>query len=111
MDFKKMLTDRHEYAVKWKEKTGGKVLGYFEPYFPEEIAYAAGILPVRVMAEHEPDAISSKWIYGACYPAKDLIRSCYTGEKRTPHRRGKTASGGNSGIRSLPRAETCFPCR
>ena len=63
MDFKKMVADRHAYASAWKERTGGKVLGYFETYFPEEVAYAAGVLPVRLLAEHEPDIISDKWIY------------------------------------------------
>ena len=43
--FKKMIADRHEYAKAWKERTGGKVIGWTEPYFPEEIAYAAGMLP------------------------------------------------------------------
>jgi benzoyl-CoA reductase subunit C len=33
--------DRHDYAKEWKERTGGKVLGYFQVYFPEELAHAA----------------------------------------------------------------------
>ena len=33
--------NRHEYAKEWKERTGGKVLGYFQVYFPEELAHAA----------------------------------------------------------------------
>lgn len=73
MDFKKMVQSRHEYARAWKERTGGKVIGYFEPYFPEEIAYAAGLLPVRILAGHEPDDISDKWIYASCYPSKDIV--------------------------------------
>ncbi|GMU55211.1 MAG: hypothetical protein AMXMBFR33_43570 [Candidatus Xenobia bacterium] len=32
---------------RWKEQ-GGKVLGHFQVYFPEEIAHAAGLLPVKV---------------------------------------------------------------
>jgi benzoyl-CoA reductase subunit C len=32
---------------KWRE-AGGKVLGHFQVYFPEELAHAAGILPVKV---------------------------------------------------------------
>jgi benzoyl-CoA reductase subunit C len=40
--------NRHVYAQEWKEKTGGKVLGYFCPQIPEEIVYAALILPVRI---------------------------------------------------------------
>ncbi len=32
---------------KWREQ-GGKVAGHFQVYFPEEIAHAAGMLPVKV---------------------------------------------------------------
>jgi benzoyl-CoA reductase subunit C len=32
---------------KWRER-GGKVLGHFQVYFPEELAHAAGMLPVKV---------------------------------------------------------------
>ncbi len=32
---------------RWRER-GGKVLGHFQVYFPEEIAHAAGWLPVKV---------------------------------------------------------------
>jgi benzoyl-CoA reductase subunit C len=32
---------------RWRER-GGKVLGHFQVYFPEELAHAAGMLPVKV---------------------------------------------------------------
>lgn len=32
---------------KWRE-SGGKVLGHFQVYFPEELAHAAGMLPVKL---------------------------------------------------------------
>ncbi|HSL69051.1 MAG TPA: 2-hydroxyacyl-CoA dehydratase, partial [Longimicrobiales bacterium] len=32
---------------RWREQ-GGKVLGHFQVYFPEELAHAAGLLPVKV---------------------------------------------------------------
>ena len=32
---------------RWREN-GGKVLGHFQVYFPEELAHAAGMLPVKV---------------------------------------------------------------
>jgi benzoyl-CoA reductase subunit C len=32
---------------RWRER-GGKVLGHFQVYFPEEMAHAAGMLPVKV---------------------------------------------------------------
>lgn len=71
--FKKIVKDRHEYARAWKERTGGKVLGYYETYFPEELAYAAGMLPVRFLTEYEPDSVSAKWLYGACYTVKNMV--------------------------------------
>jgi benzoyl-CoA reductase subunit C len=79
MDFKKMVADRHEYAKAWKARTGGKVVGWFEGYFPEEIAYAAGMLPVRVMGPHEPDSVSDKYLYGACYPCRDIASQFLAG--------------------------------
>ena len=42
------------------------MLGYYEPYTPEEIAYAAGLLPIRLLAEHEPDDITDRFMYGQC---------------------------------------------
>ncbi len=32
---------------RWRE-AGGKVLGHFQVYFPEEIAHAAGVLPLKI---------------------------------------------------------------
>ena len=32
---------------RWRER-GGRVLGHFQVYFPEELAHAAGLLPVKV---------------------------------------------------------------
>ena len=32
---------------RWRE-AGGKVLGHFQVYFPEEIAHAAGMLPLNM---------------------------------------------------------------
>jgi benzoyl-CoA reductase subunit C len=45
--------DRHLIASKWKEETGRKVIGVFCCNVPEELIYAAGMLPVRIMGEHE----------------------------------------------------------
>jgi benzoyl-CoA reductase subunit C len=43
------LIEDSDYAAvrQWRER-GGKVLGHFQVYFPEEIAHAAGMLPVKV---------------------------------------------------------------
>jgi len=37
------------YAAEWKKRTGGKVVGHFCSYTPEEIITAAGALPFRIL--------------------------------------------------------------
>lgn len=77
--FRRILENRHEYAKEWKKKTGGKVLGYFEPYMPEEIAYAAGVLPIRLLSQHEPDDVSDRQMYGSCYCTRDILNQFVKG--------------------------------
>ena len=77
--FKEILENRHEYAKEWKRRAGGKVLGYFETYMPEEIVYAAGMLPARVLARHEPDDLTDRQMYGNCYATKDMLNQFMLG--------------------------------
>ncbi len=67
------MKGRHDYARSWKERTGGRVLGYFCTYVPEEIVYAAGILPVRIMGSHEPQDVTEPYLYGGFCP---FCRDC-----------------------------------
>jgi len=43
------ILDDHDFPTvkRWREN-GGKVLGHFQVYFPEELAHACGILPVKI---------------------------------------------------------------
>jgi benzoyl-CoA reductase/2-hydroxyglutaryl-CoA dehydratase subunit BcrC/BadD/HgdB len=41
-------------AVKEWQATGRKVIGWFNPYIPEEIIHAAGMLPFEVTGDNEP---------------------------------------------------------
>ncbi len=66
--FKEWFENRHDYARKWKEKTGGKVVGYYCTYVPEEILYAAGILPVRILGSHEPESITRPYLHDMYCP-------------------------------------------
>jgi len=77
--FKNIVNSPHSYAREWKERTGGMVVGYYEPYFPEEIVYAAGMLPVRLMARHEPDDTSDRLMYGSCYNTRDILNQFIKG--------------------------------
>ena len=77
--FRKIIENRHEYAREWKVRTGGKIFGYYETYMPEEIVYAAGILPVRLLAKHMPDDITDRPMYGSCYVARDILNQMLNG--------------------------------
>jgi len=48
---------------RWRE-AGGKVLGHFQVYFPEELAHAAGVLPVKVRGA-PIDAMQSESRFGS----------------------------------------------
>jgi benzoyl-CoA reductase subunit C len=64
---------RHEYATDWKKRTGGKVLGYFCTYAPEEVLYAAGVLPVRILGGHETPSLVTPHIFDMWCP---FCRDC-----------------------------------
>lgn len=66
--FKEWVDNRHDYAQAWKARTGGKILGYMCCYAPEEIAYAAGILPVRIDSSHKPQSLSAAHMPGTFCP-------------------------------------------
>lgn len=71
--FQEWYDNRHEYAKHWKDKTGGKVLGYFCTYVPEEILYAADVLPVRILGSHEPQDMTEPHIFAMYCP---FCRDC-----------------------------------
>lgn len=52
IEFSETYRNRHKLAEDWK-KSGKKIFGYFCNYTPEEIIYAAGIIPVRIRGGSE----------------------------------------------------------
>lgn len=66
--FKEWYENRHAYAKQWKERTGGKVIGTFCTYVPEEILAAANILPARILGSHEPQDVTEPHIFGMFCP-------------------------------------------
>src|SRR4030042_6022518 len=62
--FKDWYDARHVYAKEWKKRTGGKVVGMLCTYQPEELFYAADILPVRIFGGHESPTISEPYMFG-----------------------------------------------
>ncbi len=71
--FSEWQKNRHEYAKEWQQRTGGKVMGYFCTYVPEEILYAAGVLPVRILGSHEPQDVTEPHIFAMFCP---FCRDC-----------------------------------
>lgn len=48
-----IYADPHTYARRWKERTGGRIVGCLGLDIPEEMILAAGMLPVQVKAHPE----------------------------------------------------------
>ncbi len=63
---------------RWRE-AGGKVLGHFQVYFPEEIAHAAGMLPFKVRgAAVEPTQSDSRFGSYLCSIIKTSLELALT---------------------------------
>ncbi|MBF8266060.1 MAG: benzoyl-CoA reductase, bzd-type, N subunit [Dehalococcoidia bacterium] len=81
VSFQDVVNNRHDYAKEWKARTGGKVIGYFCTYTPEEIIYAAGMLPVRIIGSNEPSEVSESHIPSMYCPfCRDCLAQGLTGK-------------------------------
>lgn len=58
--------DPYAAARDWKERTGGRVIGFFCCYAPEEIVHAAGALPVRITGENRVISLSGSHLQSYC---------------------------------------------
>ncbi|MBF8304608.1 MAG: benzoyl-CoA reductase, bzd-type, subunit, partial [Dehalococcoidia bacterium] len=61
-EFHEQFNQRHQYSRDWKARNNSQVIGYLCTYFPEEIIYAAGLLPVRLLGGHEPQDVAERHI-------------------------------------------------
>jgi len=61
-------TSRHpaDYARQWKERTGGKVVGNFCSYTPQELIVAAGALPYRILGSGADIARADSYLQAYC---------------------------------------------
>lgn len=72
--FEQWYTKRHDYQKAYKNKTGKKIVGYFCTYEPEELFYAADILPVRIMGSHEPQDVTEPHVFAMYCPyCRDVL--------------------------------------
>jgi benzoyl-CoA reductase subunit C len=64
---------------RWRE-AGGKVIGHFQVYFPEEIAHAAGLLPVKIQgAQIESIHADSRFGSYLCSIIKTSLETALSG--------------------------------
>lgn len=71
--------DTYPTVARWRE-AGGKVVGHFQVYFPEEIAHAAGALPFRMRgAPVEPLQSDSRFGSYLCSILKTSLEIALTG--------------------------------
>jgi len=72
---------RHEYAKDWKRRTGGKVVGYMCTYAPEEVLYAADILPIRILGGHEAPSLATPHMFDMWCPfSRDCLNQGLKGK-------------------------------
>jgi benzoyl-CoA reductase subunit C len=60
--FRHITEDTHEYAKSLQGK-GRLLAGYMCTHVPEEILYAAGIVPIRILSSHESQAMTRSYIH------------------------------------------------
>jgi benzoyl-CoA reductase subunit C len=79
--FHNLVKSPHQFAKDWKITTGKKVVGYLCTNLPEELIYAAGLLPVRLLGSNEPEDLTKPYIFraGFCSFARDCFAQALNG--------------------------------
>ena len=73
--FHVIVNSPHQFAQEWKTRTGGKVIGYLCTNLPEELMYAAGVLPVRLLGANEPETETKPYIFAGAFCS--FARDCF----------------------------------
>lgn len=78
--FCRQLIEDGEYpTVRKFRQSGGKVVGHFQVYFPEEIAHAAGMLPVKIcgapIEPHQADSRFGSYLCSIIKTSLELVLS------------------------------------
>jgi benzoyl-CoA reductase subunit C len=83
--FKDVVEDAYvtfNFAKQWKEEYKMKLLGYYPVYFPEEIAYAMGVLPIKLfggVGRIEPSESTSRFQSFTCSIPKSILQLVMSG--------------------------------
>lgn len=78
---RKVLEDPTFPTVRRWRDAGGRVVGHFQVYFPEEIAHAAGLLPVKIRgAQVDPRNADARFGSYLCSILKTSLELALSGE-------------------------------
>jgi bcr-type benzoyl-CoA reductase subunit C len=79
--FRQTAADARAYAIQWKKQSGGKVLGHFCSYVPEEMITAAGVLAFRILPSGRTISRADIHLqaYG-CHLIRGTLEDVLTGE-------------------------------
>jgi len=70
-----------KHAAQWKEDNGGKIVGHFCSYTPEEIITAAGALPFRILATGGPVSKADTHLQAySCSLVRGALEDALTGK-------------------------------
>jgi benzoyl-CoA reductase subunit C len=72
--FKDWLENRHDKVKQWKDEQQKKVFGYFCCSAPEEMIYAADILPMKLTGSPDPlEVVDKHVVHYACPYARSIL--------------------------------------
>jgi benzoyl-CoA reductase subunit C len=78
--FKDIVEKRHEQAREFKSQ-GKKVIGYLCSYVPEELIYAAGAIPVRILSNTESPGLAEAHMQSYFCPfSRSLLHQIIKGD-------------------------------
>lgn len=70
-----------DYARRWKQETGRRVIGLFPMHFPGELAHAAGALPIVLQEDDRPITIGQSNVFNFyCGYNRSIIDQALRGE-------------------------------
>jgi benzoyl-CoA reductase subunit C len=79
--FEEVAAKPLDYARRWKEETGRRVIGIFPMHFPGELAHAAGALPMIVQEDDVPVTVGQSAVFNFyCGYNRSLIDQALRGE-------------------------------
>ncbi|RLC96784.1 MAG: benzoyl-CoA reductase, partial [Chloroflexi bacterium] len=78
--FKESIEKRHEHARELKRQ-GKKLIGYLCSYVPEELIYAAGAVPIRILSNQDSPSLAEAHMQSYFCPfSRSLLHQILKGD-------------------------------